>query len=237
MSRFDPASGPSQQEKATMNNTISKEAVLGILSDFDWHHRREFIPLARHISPEIACRAYLRSTSHRSAAPSPQNYLEIRIRQGRARIIDEYIRRLKENEYIEVSGRGAEKRVRLVRRVYVDHRGKLAADLMRCPCCDGKPILTDVFNFEARQFRAECDNCHLCLDGGDKQSVVEAWNRRAGTTVSRQTTDDATTEPSQELIEDLTRQCSELQAALAVAHTERDEALAAIQQFAPIIVR
>lgn len=224
-----------------MNNAISKESFLAILNDFEWHHRREFIPLARHISPEIACRAYARSTS-KSAITHLNDSLEIKIRQGRARIVDEYIRRLKENEHIEVSGKGAEKQLRLIRRVQIDHRGKLVADLKRCPCCDGKPLLIDVINFEARQFRAECDNCHLQLDGGEKQAVVEAWNRRVHAAESISSTTDtfatvAKVDELHKLNEDLIRQCEELKAALAEANSERDEAIAAIQQFSPIIVR
>lgn len=218
-------------------STISHKDVLEILNDFDWHHRREFSALARHVAPELASRAYISAVPNKSKDYRRQQPPEVQVRLGRVRIIDVYLAHLKNQKYIEVIGAEAEKQIRLIRRVYIDHRGRLIADLMRCPCCDGKPVLTDVFNFEARQFRAECDNCHLQLIGGDKQSVVDAWNTRVAVTEPVVVKDTAEAESLRELNENLTRQCTELNASLSEAYAERDEAIAAMQQFAPIIVR
>lgn len=220
------------------NNSISNEAALAILNDFDWHHRREFIPLARHITPETACRAYVNAVPVKQRTTRTNTVLDIKIRGGRSRIVDEYIYDLKRRQFIEVIGTKLEKQIRLIRRAYIDHRGRLIGDLTRCPCCDGKPALIDVIRFDAREFRAECENCHLGLSGGDKQIVIDAWNNNSNSrrqpAIIKDTTEIVRL---QELNEDLTRQCAELNAALAEATTERDEILTAMQQFAPIIVR
>ena len=117
------------------SSTISHEAAIVILNDYKWHHRREFIPLTRHITPEKACRAYVRAVPQRNKSNRVEQDLTTKIRQGHARIVDEYIRHLKKRELIEVDGKGIEKQIRLIRRVYIDRWGKLVGDLKRCLRC------------------------------------------------------------------------------------------------------
>lgn len=221
------------------STTISNEAALAILNDFAWHHRRELIPLTRHIPPETACRAYVRAVPLKDRAIRIDAVLDTKIRSGRARIADEYINHLKRRKFIEVSGRGLEKQIRLIRRIYLDHTGKLVGDLMRCPCCEGKPQLIDVFRFDAREFRAECENCHITISGNHKDTVVKTWNTRPTLNEpdSLDTTDNPEIEQLQKANGTLALQCATLDAALTEAENsctnrtrERDEALAVIRQ-------
>lgn len=216
-----------------MSNTIPNEAALAILNDFNWHHRREFIPLTRHITPEAACRAYVHAVPIKDRTVRIDAALDIKIRRGRARFVDEYIYQLRRRKFIEISGKGLEKQIRLIVRVYIDHHNKLVGDLKRCPCCDGKPTLTDVVRFDTREFLAECENCHISLSNEHKQTVIAAWNTRTSTIITP--THDI--EQLQKTNENLTLQCATLDAALTEAENsctsrtkERDEALAIIKQ-------
>ena len=213
----------------------SNESALALLNDFNWHHRREFIPLTRHITPEAACRAYVHAVPIKDRTVRIDAALDIKIRRGRARFVDEYIYQLRRRKFIEISGKGLEKQIRLIVRVYIDHHNKLVGDLKRCPCCDGKPTLTDVVRFDTREFRAECENCHISLSNERKQTVIAAWNTRP--TPNPDTTDNPEIEQLQKANGTLALQCATLDAALTEAENsctnrtrERDEALAVIRQ-------
>lgn len=90
------------------------EKILETLSDKEWHSVHEFYPLAEHIAPEIACRAYLRAVPQRSKETRLNAEPHIKVKYGRRRMIDERVRHLKRTGIIEVRGKGVEKELRLL---------------------------------------------------------------------------------------------------------------------------
>lgn len=210
------------------SSNISHKAALKILNDFNWHHRRELVPLTHHIPPELASRAYLHAV--------PASRRECRIKQdpdtqvklGRVRIADKYITLLKAKNVIEVIGTGDDKHFRLIHRAYLNHNNILVIDLKRCPCCDGKPDLIDVIDFNARIFRAECTNCGLNLENNDKQTVINAWNTRQNQIIIQDTT---TTKQLQKI----TARCKELEQEIAQKSREIEE-LYTITQLNTVII-
>ncbi len=92
---------------------VPSEKILETLSDKEWHSVHEFYPLAEHIAPEIACRAYLRAVPQRSKETRLNAEPHIKVKYGRRRMIDERVRHLKRTGVIEVRGKGATKELRL----------------------------------------------------------------------------------------------------------------------------
>lgn len=56
--------------------------------------------------------------------------------------------------------------------------------IKRCPCCSGKPVVSERLEWwdgTERSFWVECESCGLMTTKYKLQKfAVEAWNRRAG---------------------------------------------------------
>jgi len=117
VSRTIQVVGQTAQDEEIMlaDNKIDKDALFGILTDFEWHHKCEFIHLAVDIPPEIATRAYLRAVPARNKEFRRNADPNIKVKYGKLRIIDEVFRHLKRSGKIEIRGRGENKEIRLVR--------------------------------------------------------------------------------------------------------------------------
>ena len=211
---------------------ISHKDALRILGDFNWHHRRELIPLTYHIPPELASRAYLHAVPASKRECRINQDLETQVELGRIRFADRYISLLKAKNVIEVLGTGNDKQFRLIHRVYLNHHGILVIDLKRCPCCDGRPDLIDVFDFNARIFRAKCTICNLTLEGNDKQTVIDTWNARQNQIIIQ---DDTTIKRLQRLNKNTAEKCEYLEQEIAQKGQEIEE-LYAIAQLSTVII-
>ena len=51
-------------------------------------------------------------------------------------------------------------------------------DLKPCPCCGHRAELREERTDYGDWFTIECLGCGLMIDGGDKQAVIDAWQRR-----------------------------------------------------------
>jgi len=92
-----------------MKPMISHESVLEILENNEWHHFREFIFLADHISPEVATRTY-RYTIRSDC----KQELRFQIKYGKYRLISRVMNSAKRRGLVEIRGSGSEKELRLL---------------------------------------------------------------------------------------------------------------------------
>lgn len=97
-----------------MSALIPHNAILEILEDNQWHRLREFLWLGReHISPELACREYIRmfNTPNREL---PEIDLDRQISKGRRRAVERRLMGLHRRGRLEVRNRGLNKEYKKV---------------------------------------------------------------------------------------------------------------------------
>ena len=152
------------------NTKISRDSILQILDDLDWHNVNEFFELTEHIAPEIACRAYLRAVPSRSKQKRVDAPPHVQIKYGRRRIIDECVRSLKKAGIIEVQGRGVDKIFRLI-----NANGDPRFILTDCPCCGAEQPWIGQSGHNS--YLIQC-TCGLNISRETKLLAIRAWNIR-----------------------------------------------------------
>lgn len=153
------------------DNRISRESFFATLDDLGWHHRNEFLSLAKHISPEIASRAYLRAVPARNKQKRKDAEPHVQVKYGKHRMIDEMIRSLKKSGYIEVRGKGVDKEIRLV-----ETNGDPRFVPQACPCCESTDPWIGVSG--PNTHKIQCTDCGINIERETKPQVIRAWNNR-----------------------------------------------------------
>lgn len=92
-----------------MSALIPRNAILKILEDDQWHPLREFLWLGReHVSPELACREYIRMFNTRNRE-LPEIDLDRQISKGRRRAVEHRLVGLKGQGCLISRNRGLKK--------------------------------------------------------------------------------------------------------------------------------
>ena len=154
-----------------IDNKISRADALAILDDLDWHHRKEFLLLAEHVTPEIASRIYITSVPARSKDKRRHAEPHIQVKYGRHRVVDNFLKTLRNSGTVETKGKARNREFRLV-----EVNGDPRFIPLPCPCC----VASEPYVGQSgpNRYSVECRECGLLIERATKPQAIRAWNYR-----------------------------------------------------------
>ena len=154
-----------------IDNKISRADALAILDDLDWHHRKEFLLLAEHVTPETASRTYITSVPKRDQETRRQAEPHIQVKYGRHRVVDGFLKNLRNSGVVESKNKGHDREFRLV-----EVNGDPRFIPLSCPCCVAPEPY--VGQSGPNRYSVECRECGIKIERATKPQAIRAWNYR-----------------------------------------------------------